>query len=122
MAAERGDPAFACVVKSDGYKEPIDFLLEMARLQKVDLARLSIVALVDQYVAAAEAPGARATLAERSDWLIATIWLVLLTSKLLIQAEEEAGLPETERLRENLIRAEQRRQARALAGGLEPRS
>lgn len=66
-------------MKSDGYKEPIDFLLEMARLQKVDLARLSIVALVDQYVAAAEAPGARATLAERSDWLIATIWLVLRT-------------------------------------------
>lgn len=120
-AAGRGGPASAPVVQLDGYEGPIDFLLDLARAQKVDLGRLSIAALVDQYVAAVEAPGARATLAERGDWLIAASWLVLLKSKLLVQADDEAEVPEAERLREGLIRAEQRRQARALAGWLERR-
>lgn len=119
--AGRGDPVSAPVVQLDGYEGPIDFLLELARAQKVDLGRLSIVALVDQYVAAVEAPGARATLAERGDWLIAASWLVLLKSKLLVNAEDEAAVPEAERLRDSLVRAEQRRQARALAGWLERR-
>ena len=117
--AGRVDPASAPLVQLDGYEGPIDFLLELARAQKVDLGRLSIVALVDQYVAAVEAPGARATLAERGDWLIAASWLVLLKSKLLVHAEDEAEVPEAERLRDSLLRAEQRRQARALAGWLE---
>lgn len=121
MAAGRGGPASAPVVQLDGYEGPIDFLLELARAQKVDLARLSIVALVDQYVAAVEDPGARTSLAERGDWLIAASWLVLLKSKLLVNAEDEAEVPEAERLRDSLIRAEQRRQARALAGWLERR-
>ena len=115
-------PTSAPVVELDGYEGPIDFLLDLARAQKVDLGRLSIVALVDQYVAAVEAPGARATLAERGDWLIAASWLVLLKSKLLVQAEDEPEVLEAERLREGLIRAEQRRQARALAGWLERRA
>ena len=119
--AGRGGPASAPVVQLDGYEGPIDFLLELARAQKVDLARLSIVALVDQYVAAVEAPGAAATLTERGDWLVAASWLVLLKSKLLVHAEDEAEVPEAERLRDGLIRAEQRRHARALAGWLERR-
>ncbi|TPG55866.1 segregation/condensation protein A [Roseomonas nepalensis] len=118
---ERGGPASAPVVQLDGYEGPIDFLLELARAQKVDLGRLSIVALVDQYVAVVEAPGARATLAERGDWLIAASWLVLLKSKLLVNVDDEAEVPEAERLRDSLLRAEQRRQARALAGWLERR-
>lgn len=120
-AVGRDGPTSAPVLELDGYEGPIDFLLDLARAQKVDLGRLSIVALVDQYVAAVEAPGARATLAERGDWLIAASWLVLLKSKLLVQAEDEAEVPEAERLRDSLIRAEQRRQARALAGWLERR-
>ncbi|MDT8351021.1 segregation and condensation protein A [Roseomonas mucosa] len=118
MPAGRDGPASAPVVQIDGFEGPLDFLLELARAQKVDLGRLSIVALVDQYVAAVEAPGARATLAERGEWLIAASWLVLLKSKLLVQADEEE-VPEAERLRDSLNRAEQRRQARALAGWLE---
>lgn len=119
--AGRDGAGSAPVVQLDGYEGPIDFLLDLARAQKVDLGRLSIVALVDQYVAAVEAPGARATLAERGDWLIAASWLVLLKSKLLVQAEDEPEVPEAERLREGLIRAEHRRQARELAGWLERR-
>ncbi|MDU7519895.1 MAG: ScpA family protein [Roseomonas mucosa] len=121
MESGWGGPASAPILQLDGYEGPIDFLLELARAQKVDLGRLSIVALVDQYVAAMEVPGARATLAERGDWLIAASWLVLLKSKLLVNAEDEAEVPEVERLRDSLVRAEQRRQARALAAWLERR-
>lgn len=121
MESERGGPASPPSVQIDGYEGPIDLLLELARAQKVDLGRLSIVALVDQYVAAVEAPWVPVTLAERGDWLIAASWLVLLKSKLLVQAEDEPEVPEAERLREGLIRAEQRRQAQALAGWLERR-
>lgn len=117
----RGSPVFAPVVQLDGYEGPIDFLLDLARAQKVDLGRLSVIALVDQYVAAVEAPGVRATLAERGDWLIAASWLVLLKSKLLVSAEDEAEVPEAEHLRDSLARAEQRRQTRALADWLEQR-
>ena len=57
MPAGRSGPVSAPVVQLDGYEGPIDFLLELARAQKVDLARLSIVALVDQYVAAPPSHG-----------------------------------------------------------------
>ncbi|WP_198383619.1 segregation/condensation protein A [Roseomonas sp. KE2513] len=119
--AGRDGAGSASIVQLDGYEGPIDFVLDLARAQKVDLGRLSIVALVDQYVAAVEAPGARATLAERGDWLIAASWLVLLKSKLLVQTEDEPEVPEAERLREGLVRAQQRRQARELTGWLERR-
>jgi len=117
----QGEISSAPVVRLDDYEGPIDLLLELARAQKVDLARLSIVALVDQYVAAVEAPGARATLSARGDWLIAASWLVLLKSRLLVHGEDREAVPEAERLRESLVRAEQRRHARALAGWLERR-
>lgn len=110
----------APVVHFAGYEGPIDLLLDLARSQKVDLSQLAIGALVDQYVAAVEAPAA-ATLAERGDWLIAASWLVLLKSKLLGQAETEAAVPEAEQLRASLVRAEQRHHARALADWLERR-
>ena len=41
----------ALVLDLDGYEGPIDLLLALAREQKVDLARLSILALADQYLA-----------------------------------------------------------------------
>ncbi|WP_338929163.1 segregation/condensation protein A (plasmid) [Roseomonas mucosa] len=107
------------MLRLDGYEGPIDFLLELARSQKVDLTRLSIVALVDQYLTAVEAPEARATLPERGDWLIAASWLVLLKSKFLVQAEDEPEGPEVESLRDGLLRAERREQVRHLAVWLE---
>ena len=41
----------ALVLDLDGYEGPIDLLLALAREQKVDLARISILALADQYLA-----------------------------------------------------------------------
>ncbi|WP_207450409.1 hypothetical protein [Roseomonas marmotae] len=44
------------VVHLEGYDGPIDLLLELARAQQVDLARLSLRALIDQYLAALAGP------------------------------------------------------------------
>jgi segregation and condensation protein A len=52
------DAPTAVLVQLDGFEGPLDLLLDLARAQKVDLARVSVVALADQYLAALEAIGA----------------------------------------------------------------
>jgi segregation and condensation protein A len=73
----------------DGFEGPMDLLLDLARAQKVDLARISIVALVDQYLAVIE--GARRIRLElAADWLVMAAWLTWLKSRLLLPAGPEA--------------------------------
>ncbi len=48
-----GEPAFT--VDLDGFEGPLDLLLELARRQKVDLARISVLALAEQYLVFVEA-------------------------------------------------------------------
>lgn len=72
------------------WEGPLDLLLELARSQKVDLARISILALVDQYlVFVAEARSLRLELA--ADYLVMAAWLTYLKSALLLpkEAQEE---------------------------------
>ena len=58
----------------EGFEGPLDLLLELARAQKVDLARISILALVDQFLAVIE--GARRVRLElAADWLVMAAWL-----------------------------------------------
>jgi segregation and condensation protein A len=74
----------------DGFEGPLDLLLELARAQKVDIAKISIVALVDQYLAVIE--GARRVRLElAADWLVMAAWLAWLKSRLLIPPEEAEG-------------------------------
>ena len=74
----------------DGWEGPLDLLLELARAQKVDIAKISIVALVDQYLAVIE--GARRVRLElAADWLVMAAWLAWLKSRLLIPPEEAEG-------------------------------
>jgi segregation and condensation protein A len=76
----------------DGFEGPLDLLLELARAQKVDLARISLVALVDQYIAVVEqARAVRLELA--ADWLVMAAWLAWLKSRLLLPPDE-TGTPE----------------------------
>lgn len=76
-------------LRLDGFEGPLDLLLELARAQKVDIARISIVALVDQYLAVLEAArGLRLELA--ADWLVMAAWLAWLKSRLLLPPEEAA--------------------------------
>ncbi|WP_137176885.1 ScpA family protein [Roseomonas sp. AR75] len=74
----------------DGFEGPLDLLLDLARAQKVDLERISIVALVDQYLAVIEtARGMRLEL--QAEWLVMAAWLAWLKSRLLLPKEEAAG-------------------------------
>ena len=84
------DPEHALVVDIEGYEGPLDLLLALARTQKVDLARLSVLALVEQYLAfIAEAQRLRLELA--ADYLVMAAWLAFLKSRLLLPKEEKQG-------------------------------
>ena len=93
-AAERTASEPALIVDVDGFEGPLDLLLHLARGQKVDLSRISVVALVDQYLVFVErARALRLELA--ADYLVMAAWLAFLKSKLLIPApksdEGESG-------------------------------
>lgn len=76
-----GEPSL--VVDVDGFEGPLDLLLHLARNQRVDLSRISIQALVDQYLAFIDrARAIRLELA--ADYLVMAAWLAFLKSKLLI--------------------------------------
>ena len=75
----------ALVLQLDGFEGPLDLLLELARAQKVDLAKISILALVEQFLAVIE--GARKIRLElAADWLVMAAWLTWLKSRLLVPA------------------------------------
>ena len=73
----------ALVLDLDGYEGPIDLLLTLAREQKVDLARISILALADQYLAFIAAQR-RLRLEIAADYLVMAAWLAYLKSRLLL--------------------------------------
>ena len=72
----------------DGWEGPLDLLLALARAQKVDLRRISVLALVEQYLAFVERAAAlRLELA--ADYLVMAAWLAFLKSALLLPREPE---------------------------------
>ena len=71
------------VLDLDGYEGPIDLLLALARDQKVDLARISILQLADQYLAFI-AEQRRLQLEVAADYLVMAAWLAYLKSRLLL--------------------------------------
>ena len=80
------------VVDLDGYEGPLDVLLRLAREQKVDLARISILQLVDQYIAFIErAHELRLEIA--ADYLVMAAWLAYLKSRLLLPGPEDPEEP-----------------------------
>jgi segregation and condensation protein A len=99
-------------LRLEGYEGPLDLLLDLARAQKLDLARISIVSLVDQYLAVIEqARGLRLEI--QADWLVMAAWLAWLKSRLLLPAAETADQEDPEtlaaRLTERLAALEQMR-------------
>ena len=77
------DGQAALVLDLDGYEGPIDLLLALAREQKVDLARISILALADQYLAFITEQR-RLNLEIAADYLVMAAWLAYLKSRLLL--------------------------------------
>lgn len=83
----------------EGWEGPLDLLLDLARRQKVDLRQISILALVDQYLAyIGQAEALKLELA--ADYLVMAAWLAYLKSALLLpKAEQEDPSPEELALR-----------------------
>ena len=101
-AAFFGEPDFenarsvddpVCLVDLDGFSGPLDLLLELARRQKVDLAKISILTLVEQYLTFIdEARALRLELA--ADYLVMAAWLAYLKSRLLLPITRSAEEPD----------------------------
>src|ERR1700761_4081417 len=85
------------VLDLDGYEGPIDLLLALARGQKVDLARISILELADQYLAFITEQR-RLQLEIAADYLVMAAWLAYLKSRLLLPdpPADETGPSATE--------------------------
>ena len=83
IADERGSDEPTLIVDVEGFEGPLDLLLALARQQKVDLARISILALADQYLAFVE-QARRMRLELAADYLVMAAWLAFLKSRMLL--------------------------------------
>ncbi|CAN1724906.1 segregation and condensation protein A [Hyphomicrobium sp. 1Nfss2.1] len=113
----RVDDEDALIVDVGGYEGPLDLLLALARTQKVDLAKISVLALANQYLSfIAEAQKVRLELA--ADYLVMAAWLTFLKSRLLLpreipQGEETSAEELARRLSFRLLRLDAMREAGA---------
>jgi segregation and condensation protein A len=85
----------ALIVDVEGFEGPLDLLLALSRTQKVDLRRISVLALADQYLAfVARARAGRIELA--ADYLVMAAWLAYLKSRLLLPPDPRGEEPAAE--------------------------
>ena len=85
------------LVDVDGFEGPLDLLLDLARRQKVDLQKISVLALAEQYLQFIEA--ARSLRLElAADYLVMAAWLAYLKSRLLLPRAEKGEEPAAEEL------------------------
>jgi segregation and condensation protein A len=101
ITAERASSEPALIVDVEGFEGPLDLLLILARQQKVDLAKISILALANQYLAFIEA--ARQLRMElAADYLVMAAWLAYLKSRLLLPETGDGPGPSAEDLAASL--------------------
>ena len=79
-------------VDVDGFEGPLDLLLELARRQRVDLHRISILALAEQFLAFIEV-ARRLRLELAADYLVMAAWLAYLKSRLLLPEPPRGEAP-----------------------------
>jgi segregation and condensation protein A len=107
-------PEEALIIDIDGYEGPLDVLLVLARAQKVDLRKISILALAEQYLQFIN-EARRKQLDLAADYLVMASWLAYLKSKLLLPEPEADGEPTADELAERLTLQLQRLEAIRLA-------
>ena len=93
--------AEALIVDVDGFEGPLDLLLTLSRTQKVDLRRISILQLAEQYLGfVRRAAALRLELA--ADYIVMAAWLAFLKSRLLLPPEPGEAGPSAEDLAAHL--------------------
>ena len=90
--AEAGPSGAELIVHLDGFEGPIDLLLALARDQKVDLTKISILGLAEQYLTFIE-QAQQLRLEIAADYLVMAAWLAYLKSRLLLPAGEDDEEP-----------------------------
>ena len=103
------DQQLSLFVSLDGFEGPIDLLLSLAREQKVDLGKISILPLAEQYLVYIET-ARDLNLEIAADYLVMAAWLAYLKSRLLLPDPEPEQASEfvdmTDALRYQLVRLE----------------
>ena len=102
--------AEALVIDVDGFEGPLDLLLTLARSQKVDLRRISILRLAEQYLGFVEA-AKRLRLELAADYLVMAAWLAFLKSRLLLPPDPSDEGPSADDLAAHLAYQLQRLEA-----------
>ena len=106
----------ALIVDVDGFEGPLDLLLTLSRRQKVDLRRISVLQLAEQYLRFVEA--ARALRIElAADYLVMAAWLAFLKSRLLLPPDPTEDGPTAEDLAAHLAFQLERLEAMREAAG-----
>ncbi|MCB1396771.1 MAG: segregation/condensation protein A [Rhodobacteraceae bacterium] len=106
----------ALIVDVDGFEGPLDLLLTLSRRQKVDLRRISVLQLSEQYLRFVEA--ARALRIElAADYLVMAAWLAYLKSRLLLPPDPTEEGPTAEELAAHLAFQLERLEAMREAAG-----
>jgi len=94
-ADEAADDGLGLLLDIDGYEGPLHLLLELARSKKVDLTRISILELAEQYLNFIKtAQDLRIELA--ADYLVMAAWLAYLKSRMILPREDGDDSPEME--------------------------
>ena len=102
--------AEALIVDVDGFEGPLDLLLTLSRTQKVDLRKISVLQLAQQYLAFVErAKALRLELA--ADYLVMAAWLAFLKSRLLLPPDPAEDGPSGEEMAAHLAFQLERLQA-----------
>ena len=87
MPEDDGEPLNPFIVDLDGFEGPLDVLVDLARAQKVDLAKISVLALVEQYLNYLR-DARHGELRVAAEYLVMAAWLAYLKSQLLLPKEE----------------------------------
>lgn len=95
--ADRGVSEPTLTVDVDGFEGPLDLLLHLARAQKVDLSRISVLALAEQYIDYINRVR-KARLELAADYLVMAAWLAYLKSRLLLPKPQNDDQPSGEEM------------------------
>jgi segregation and condensation protein A len=104
-----GSPWGSPYLTLDGFAGPLDHLLTLARAQTIDLADISLTALLDQLTAALRQAPAAVPLGQKADWVVMAAWLVQLRTRLLLPADapdRQEAAAEADQLRVRLVALE----------------
>ncbi len=111
-----GEREYSLILDLDGFEGPLDILLMLARNQKVDLAKISILELAEQYLAfISRARELKLEIA--ADYLVMAAWLAFMKSRLLLPEPEEDEEPSGQEMADALAFRLRRLEAMREAAG-----